>query len=150
MKMWECGNVAIGNVGIGNWGMWGLGNVGMNEKMKKMGKTNLILDLTLKFALEVIKYVELLEEKKKYVVGKQLLKSGTSIGANTCEAQSAESKADFTHKFKIANKEIKETKYWLMLCESSISYPNPPMELMKQIQDIENIISKIIISAKRT
>ncbi len=51
------------------------------------------------------------------MIAKHLLKSGTSIGANVREAQSAESKADFIHKFKIADKEIKETEYWLLLCK---------------------------------
>jgi four helix bundle protein len=59
---------------------------------------NLILDLTLNFALKIIDYSELLEENRKFVIARQLLKSGTSIGANVREAQNAESKADFFHK----------------------------------------------------
>lgn len=113
-----------------------------------MEKSNLILEMTFNFALGVIEFVELLEGKRKFVVGKQLLKSGTSIGANAREAQSAESKSDFIHKFKIADKEVKESKYWLMLCTHAPSYPTPSDELLKQVQDIENIISKIIISSK--
>jgi four helix bundle protein len=66
------------------------------------------LTKTIAFSLEVIKYVELLEEKRKFVIANQLLKSGTSIGANVHEAQNAESKADFVHKFKIAAKELKK------------------------------------------
>lgn len=54
----------------------------------------------------------------------QLLKAGTSIGTNVHEVQNAESKADFIHKIKIATKELEETKYWLILCEKSKSYPN--------------------------
>ncbi|WP_016777305.1 four helix bundle protein [Anaerophaga thermohalophila] len=65
-------------------------------------KENLIIKLTLEFSLEIIEYSELLEEKRKYVIARQLLKAGTSIGANAREAQNAESKADFLHKMKIA------------------------------------------------
>ena len=60
-------------------------------------KDNLIVKLSLEFALEVIDYSELLEQYKKYVIAKQLLKSGTSIGANVRESQNAESKADFSN-----------------------------------------------------
>lgn len=65
-------------------------------------KDNLIVNLTLEFALDIIEYTELLESKKKFVIANQLLKSGTSIGANVWEAQNAESKLDFVHKLKIA------------------------------------------------
>jgi four helix bundle protein len=65
-------------------------------------KDNIIIKLTLEFALDIIEYSELLEEHRKYVIARQLLKSGTSIGANIREAQNAESKADFIHKMKIA------------------------------------------------
>ena len=63
---------------------------------------NLIVDLTFEFALKIIKYTELLEKDRKFVLATQLLKSGTSIGANVREAQSAESKPDFIPKMKIA------------------------------------------------
>ncbi len=62
-------------------------------------KENIIVSLTFKFALDIIKYFERLQDSKKFVVANQLLKSGTSIGANIREAQNAESKADFIHKF---------------------------------------------------
>jgi len=74
-------------------------------------KSNLIVGLTLEFAIEVVKYCEVLELNKKYVIARQLLRSGTSIGANVREAQNAESKPDFIHKFKIAAKEAEETEY---------------------------------------
>ena len=66
---------------------------------------NVIVELSFEFALKIISYVELLEKNRKYVIAKQLLRSGTSIGANVREAQNAESKADFIHKLKIAAKE---------------------------------------------
>jgi four helix bundle protein len=110
-------------------------------------KDNLIVKLTLEFALEIIEYSELLEEKKKYVIARQLLKSGTSIGANVREAQNAESKADFIHKLKIAAKEADETEYWLILCELSKTYPKNEY-LKEKLQAILNILSKIISTSK--
>jgi len=110
-------------------------------------KDNLIVKLTLEFALDIIEYSEMLEEHKKYVIAKQLLKSGTSIGANVREAQNAESKADFIHKMKIAAKEADETEYWLILCEMAKKYPNPD-GLKEKLQSIINILSKIISSSK--
>jgi len=113
-----------------------------------MEKENVILDLTFRFALGIIEYAEVLEENRKYVIAKQLLKSGTSVGANTNEAQSAESKADFIHKLKIADKEAKETAYWLKLCHEAPTYPKPSLELINRINDILNVLSKIIITAR--
>lgn len=110
-------------------------------------KDNLIVDLTFKFSLAIIDYCEQMESKKKYIVARQLLKSGTSIGANTREAQNAESKADFIHKFKIAAKEADETQYWLLLCKESHHYPDPK-KLLDELQTIIKIISKIISSSK--
>ncbi len=86
-------------------------------------KENIVVTRSIDFALNIISFCEHLESKKKFVVANQLLKSGTSIGANIHEAQNAESKADFIHKMKIAAKELEETKYWLLLCEKSPNYP---------------------------
>ena len=108
---------------------------------------NLIVKLTLEFALEIIEYSELLEEQKKYVIARQLVKSGTSIGANVREAQNAESKVDFIHKLKIAAKEADETEYWLLLCELSKNYPKNEL-LKEKLQSIHNILSKIISNSK--
>ena len=85
-------------------------------------KENVIVTKSLQFALEIAKFSEKLEAEKKFVIARQLLKSGTSIGANVREAQNAESKADFIHKLKIAVKEADETDYWLLLCKLSESH----------------------------
>lgn len=61
-----------------------------------MRKENLIVGLSLEFAIEVVKYCDILEMRKKFVIARQLLKSGTSIGANVREAQNAESRSDFS------------------------------------------------------
>lgn len=72
---------------------------------------NLIVKLSFDFALLTIALAEELELKRKFVIANQILKSGTSIGANIWEAQNAESRADFIHKMKISAKECEETKY---------------------------------------
>lgn len=111
-------------------------------------KPNVIVTLTFEFALGIVKYCELLQENKKFVIANQLLKSGTSIGANIREAQNAESKADFIHKFKIAAKEIEETFYWLELCKFSEGYPNVD-ELIFRLENISRVANKIIITSKQ-
>ena len=111
-------------------------------------KENVIIKLTFQFALDIIKYSEALQEEKKFVIANQLLKSGTSIGANIREAQNAESKADFIHKFKIAAKEIEETIYWLELYKFSNNYPNVD-DLIEQVNNISRIVNKIIITSKQ-
>ena len=108
---------------------------------------NIILRKTIEFSLAVIEYAERLEELKKYVIARQLLRAGTSIGANVHEAQNAESKQDFIHKFKVAAKELEETKYWLVLCENSKSYP-PCGHLSDLLNEIDKIITKIIATSK--
>ena len=80
----------------------------------------------------------------------QIFRSGTSIGANIKEAQNAESKADFIHKFKIAAKEADELLYWLQLCEKSEFYPNPEEVLISELNSISLIVSKIISSSKKS
>ena len=88
-------------------------------------QNNPILKESFEFAIMVVKYAELLDEKRKYIIAKQLVRSGTSVGANIKEAQNAESKADFIHKLKVSLKEADETEYWLFLCENLENYPNP-------------------------
>jgi four helix bundle protein len=105
---------------------------------------NRVVDKSIEFALDIIEYCEILESHRKYVISNQLLKSGTSIGANVHEAQNAESKADFIHKMKIAAKELEETKYWLILCKKAKSYPNNELLLDEKVHELGLIIYKII------
>ncbi len=107
-----------------------------------------IVQKSLTFAIEIIKFCDILSEKKKFIISNQLMKSGTSIGAQVFEAQYSESRVDFIHKMKIAQKEANETLYWLILCEK--------MEGIKVQQEISNIlneilaiISKIIVTSKK-
>ena len=112
-------------------------------------RRNELLEVTMELAIQVIAYCELLENARKYVIARQLLKSGTSIGANSREAQGAESKADFIHKLKIAYKEAEETEYWITLCEKSNTYINPPQELKNKLDSSRKLLGKIISSSKK-
>lgn len=112
-------------------------------------KENIIVNKSFEFALQIIEFAEVLENDRKFVLANQILKSGTSIGANIREAQNAESKADFIHKMKIAIKEADETEYWLLLCKFSKNYPFNE-DLLLQLKDITNILNKIISTSKIT
>jgi four helix bundle protein len=112
-----------------------------------MERRNIVLEKSYEFALIIIEFSEQLEQLKKFVIARQLLKSGTSIGANISEAQSSESKADFIHKLKIAAKEAEETKYWLMLCKLSPSYPFNE-SLISKLDEIQKLLSSIISISK--
>ncbi|MEW2920719.1 four helix bundle protein [Muricauda sp. ANG21] len=114
-----------------------------------MGKReNVIVTKSVDFALRIIDFCETLEKERKFVVANQLLKSGTSIGANIHEAQNAESRADFIHKVKIALKELEEVKYWLTLCERAESYPFEA-SLKDSVNELGLIMYKIISTSKR-
>ena len=108
-------------------------------------KENITASKAVNFAIKIIGlYRILVEEKKEYVMPKQLLRSGTSIGALIREAEHAESKADFLHKMNIALKEANETFYWLLLLYKGdyISeavfnqYNNDSLELVKLLASI--------------
>jgi four helix bundle protein len=110
-------------------------------------QNNPILKESFEFAIMVVKYAELLDEKRKYIIAKQLVRSGTSVGANIKEAQNAESKADFIHKLKVSLKEADETEYWLFLCENLENYPNPE-GLIEKLNGIIKMLNKIISTSK--
>lgn len=107
---------------------------------------NPIVKHSYEFALQIVGYCEVLDKSGKYVVAKQVLRSGTSIGANIREAQNSESKSDFIHKMKIALKEADETEYWLFLCRDS-NYSDPQL-LIEKLSEIIKILNKIIGTAK--
>jgi four helix bundle protein len=110
-------------------------------------KDNPIVKMTFEFALDIIAFSEVLRDQKKFVFADQVLRAGCSIGANVKEAQSAESKADFIHKIKIASKEAEESEYWLELCDFAKSYPKPG-KLLNDIESILKVLSKIISTSK--
>ncbi|MCF1423205.1 four helix bundle protein [Mangrovimonas futianensis] len=107
-----------------------------------------MLEVTFQLALEVVAYSECLEEHKKYVIARQILRSGTSIGANAREAQGAESKADFIHKLKIAYKEAEELTYWLDLSTYSKNYPDPTKPLIDLLESSKKLLGRIISTSK--
>lgn len=109
---------------------------------------NIILELTFNFALKIIVYSELLASERKFIMANQLYRCGTSIGSQVSEAQSPESRADFIHKFKIADKEAEETLYRLRLCKNSKGYPECE-DLLSEIVVIKRIIGKIISSSRK-
>lgn len=117
--------------------------------MRNDKKDNLIVEKAIMFAVNVIDFSEQIHALKRFEMASQIFRSGTSIGSNVTEAQNAESKADFIHKFKIAAKEADEVNYWFTLCKVSKHYPNPPMELEIELKSIQLIISKIISSSKK-
>lgn len=112
-------------------------------------KKNIILEKSIEFSLELIEYCDELKELKKFVISDQLLRSGTSIGANVHESQNSESKLDFIHKIKIALKELEETKYWMKLCEKSKSYPFNA-DLKYRLDELGLILYKIISTSKNS
>ena len=110
---------------------------------------NVIYKLSKQFALRIIKlYSYLYDQKKEYVISKQLYRSGTSIGANIAESIFAQSDADYVHKLKISLKEASETRYWLELLYESDQitkevYDSLINDLKTVIGTIINIINKI-------
>lgn len=111
---------------------------------------SILKDKSYKFALRMIKlFQHLAKEKKEYVLSKQVLRSGTSVGANIAEAYQGESKADFIHKFAIANKEAFETHYWLrLLSDSELIAPKLANSLIADCSEIEAMLVASIKTAK--
>ena len=113
---------------------------------------NIILDKSFEFAIRVVKlYKYLCEEKKEYVLSKQLLRSGTSIGANINEAQAGQSKADFIAKMSISSKEARESKYWIELLIKT-DYLNiddkHTKSLLNDIEEIVKLLTSIVKSSQ--
>ena len=109
-----------------------------------MKTQNTILEMTIDFSLQIIQLYKILVEKKEYVLSKQLLRCGTSIGANVEEANAGQSKRDFIAKMSIASKEARETKYWLRLLDKSQIVKQDFTPYLIAIEHIINIITKIV------
>ena len=113
-----------------------------------MQNGNVMEELSIKFALRIIKlYKYLIEEKNEYVMSKQVYRSGTSIGANIAESNTAQSDADFISKLSIALKEANETKYWLVLLHESETISDDEYNSIEN--DINTIIGSLIIIIKK-
>lgn len=113
-------------------------------------KENKILDLTFEFALQIIDLYRTLIKENEYVLSKQLLRSGTSIGANVEEATAALTKKDFIAKMSIASKEARETRYWLRLLDKSKLVTLDYASYLIQINHIINIITKIVKTSQQS
>jgi four helix bundle protein len=122
----------------------------MNKNILNMGKS-ILKDKSFIFALRSVKLFRYLSEtKKEFVLSKQLLRSGTSVGANVREAQNAESKKDFIHKLAIAQKECDESMYWLELLFQSDYLTNDEFESMhSNANEILKMIKSSILTTKQ-
>ena len=109
-----------------------------------MIKENVILTKSFEFSKLIIRFCSSLKEQRHFEISSQLLRSGTSIGANVREAQRAQSSADFRHKLNIALKEADEAKYWLELIDSEIVKVNDEIILLNEelIKLLVSIINK--------
>lgn len=115
-----------------------------------MRNENVVLEKSYGFALRIVQlYKFLVYEKKEYVMSKQVLKSGTSIGANAEEAIGAQPKKDFLAKIFIAYKETRETRFWLrLLRDSKFITPKQAESLLIDCEELAKIIGKIISTTK--
>ena len=103
-------------------------------------KDNIIHEKSLQYAVRIVKFYTFLRENKgEYVISKQILRSGTSIGANIRESKNAESNSDFIHKLSVALKEADETQYWLELL--SLSQIIDAAEFNSMHEDVKEIIA---------
>ena len=110
-------------------------------------KENVIKDKSFAFAIRIVKlYKYLVGEKREFVLTKQLLRSGTAIGALTREAEHAESKADFIHKLSISLKEANETDYWIQLLFHTDFISEKEYKTIKE--DIEELIKLLVAIIK--
>lgn len=112
-------------------------------------KENLIANKTFDFSLIIIRLYIQLKKENEFIISKQLLRSGTSIGANVEEAVAAQSRKDFINKISIASKEARETKYWLRLLDKSELTKINVQGYLIEIEHIINIITKIIKTSQQ-
>jgi four helix bundle protein len=113
-------------------------------------KENAVKNKSLEFAVEIVNLYKLIvEQKKEYVMTRQLLKSGTSIGANIREAEQAQSPADFVHKLSISLKEANETEYWLeLLYITKFIEENSFKNINIKCDELKRLLTAIIKTSK--
>lgn len=121
-----------------------------NCQYQLMKQNNPIRDKSYAFALSIVHFcMSLMRNKREYVLSKQLLKSGTSIGANIHEAIRAQSRNDFIAKMSIAHKETQETQYWITLIrDSGFASAEATRDLLISIEEIIKLLSAILKSTK--
>ncbi len=114
-------------------------------------KNNIVQAKSYSFALNIVRVCRKLQQvNKEYVLSKQLLRAGTSIGANIEEALGGQSRKDFYAKLSIAYKEARETKYWIrILTDSMILTKSESNLLLKDIEELLRILASILLSTRR-
>jgi four helix bundle protein len=114
-------------------------------------KDNVIKTKSFQFAVATVKlYKDIQQMKHEFILSKQMVKSGTSIGANVREGINAESKLDFIHKLGIAQKECDETIYWLeLLCATSYIPREEMLKMKTDAEELMRILRSIILTAKQ-
>jgi four helix bundle protein len=115
--------------------------------LEVMGKF-ILKDRSFTFAIRVVEFCGSLQDNREYVVSKQLLRSGTAIGALVREAEFAESRADFRHKLSIALKEANETMYWLLLLQQT--YSKEDNNILSLQGECNELISMLVAIVKKT
>ena len=111
---------------------------------------NTVKEKSFRFSVRIVKLCRFLREtKKEHVISKQLLRCGTSIGANVAESQQAQSRADFTSKLNIALKEAVETDYWLrLLYETGYLTKTQFVSIISDCDELEKLLVTIVKSTK--
>ncbi|MEO8233148.1 MAG: four helix bundle protein [Ignavibacteriota bacterium] len=115
---------------------------------KPYDEDNVVLNKSFDFALKIIELYKFLKNKNEFVISKQLLRSGTSIGANIEEANAAQTKKDFATKMSIASKEARETRYWLRLLNKSKLVDYDYNSYLNNIDELIRIITAIVKTAQ--
>ena len=113
---------------------------------------NTVEEKSFRFSVRIVKLCKLLqEEKKEYILSKQLIRAGTSIGANVIESQQAQSRADFISKLNIALKEAVETNYWLRLLRATDYLTDAAYESMiADCKELEKLLTAIVKTTRNT
>jgi four helix bundle protein len=112
-------------------------------------KESLIQKKSFEFSLKVISLFRDLKKEKEFIISNQLLRSGTSIGANVEEASAAQSKRDFIAKMSISSKEARETKYWLRLLKESELTQIDVKSLLLDIEELIRILTSIVKTSQQ-
>ena len=111
---------------------------------------NIIESKSYKFAIDIVNIYKVLQEKNEYVLSKQLLRSGTSIGANVMEALRGNSRKDFLYKMNISLKETNETEYWIrLLIDTGYLNKNDNLKLISDCKEICKILNSIVKTTKQ-
>ena len=121
------------------------------KKLNKESPTeNPVLEKSFAFALETVRLCHQLRNQKEFILSEQLLKAGTSIGANVEEAMAGQSKKDFTAKMAIASKEARETRYWLRLLKESGAINTDLKPHLTSIDELVRILTAIVKTSQRS